>query len=70
MLDVKAAIERALVSPGEELRGVLVLAVVRDPKGKGIARMVAVPIEQEEMLVSAMRNYLAGPDDLRTFTRE
>jgi hypothetical protein len=44
--------------------------VVRDPKGKGITRVEAVPIEQEEMLLNAIWNYLAGPDDLQTFTRE
>jgi hypothetical protein len=44
--------------------------VARDRRGKRIARLVAVPLDQQEMLLKAMRNYLAGPDDLRTFTRE
>jgi hypothetical protein len=70
MLDVKAVVERTLLSPGEDLLGVLVLAVARDQKSKRIARLVAVPLDRQEMLLKAMRNFLAGPDDLQSFTRE
>jgi hypothetical protein len=34
MLDVKAAVERAMLPPDEDLLGVLVLAVSRNPRGK------------------------------------
>ena len=42
MLDVKAAVERTIVPPGEELLGILVLAVSRNPRGKRMARTVAI----------------------------
>jgi hypothetical protein len=61
MLDVKAVVERTMLSPKEDLLGVLVLAVARDPRGRRIARLVAVPLDGEEMLLKAMRNYLARP---------
>jgi hypothetical protein len=70
VLDVKAVVERTMVPPGEELLGVLFLAVSRDKKSKRNARLVAVPLDREEMLLKAMRNYLADPDDLQRFTRE
>ena len=70
VLDVKAVVERTMLSPGEELLGVLFLAVARDQKGKRIARLVSVPLDREEMLLRAMRNYLAGPDDLQSFRSE
>jgi hypothetical protein len=70
MLDVKAAVERTIVPPGEELLGILVLAVSRNPRGKRMARTVAIPLDREEMLMNALRNLLAGPDDLKRFTRE
>jgi hypothetical protein len=45
----------------------LILAVARDRNGKGIARLVAKPLDREEMLLKAMRGYLADPDDLQSF---
>jgi len=70
VLDVARAVERTVLSPGEDLLGVLFLAVARDKKGKRIARLFAVPLDREDMLLKAMKNYLSGPDDLRTFKRE
>jgi len=70
MLDVAAIVERTMISPGDDLVGILVLAVARNRKGKRIARLVATPLNREEMLLDAMRHYLAGPDDLQTFRRE
>jgi hypothetical protein len=46
------------------------LTVSLNQKRKRMARSVAIPLDQEEMLLKAMRNYLARPDDLQRFTRE
>jgi hypothetical protein len=70
VVDVATVVERTMLSPGEDLLGVLVLAVARDRKGKRIARLVATPLDREEMLLKAMRNYLSGPDDLQSFRSE
>ena len=70
MLDVAAIVERTMISRGDDLIGILVLAVARNRKGKRTARLVATPLDREEMLLDAMRHYLAGPDDLQTFRRE
>jgi hypothetical protein len=65
--DIATVVPRTMLSLKEELFGVLMLAVARDQKGKRIARLVAKPLDREEMLLKAMRGYLAGPDDLKSF---
>jgi len=60
--DIKNAIDRALVQPGDELVGYMVLAISKVPSG-GIRPMVAwAPPENLESLRKKMREWLDDPN--------
>ena len=62
ILDIKDAIDRALVQPGDTLVGYMILAVSKVPEG-GVRPMVAYqPPENYDLLCKKMRAYLDDQD--------
>ena len=66
MLDLKAAVEK-LISPGNELEAVLVLAMARKPNGEVECRVYTVPVDEHDRLIKTMREYLAGPSGFKEY---
>jgi hypothetical protein len=62
ILDIKEAIDRALVRPEDVLVGYMILAVSKVPSG-GVRPMVAYnPVENYDYLCKQMRKYLDDPE--------
>jgi hypothetical protein len=61
MRDLQTAIENVLLSPGDGLESILVLAVAHGSDGKVKSRIILAPSEMQERLLDMLRDYLAVP---------
>ena len=70
VLDLKSAVERVMLTPDEELEGIVVFAVARMPNGKARNRIVIAPLDRQDRLLKLLRGYFDGPEDLVEYRRE
>jgi hypothetical protein len=64
--DLQAAVEKVLLSPGDGLESILILAVAYGPDGNVESRTIVAPSERQQRLLEMLRDYLAVPIPERT----
>ena len=64
--DLQVAIEKVLLSPGDGLESILVVAVAHGSDGEVKSRILLAPSEMHERLLDMLRDYLAVPTPERT----